>query len=79
MSKDDVMLKLADIFRDTFDDDELEVTPGTSRDDVDGWDSLGHIRILSSVEEEFGIRFDLEEVEEITTAGQLADKLLKKK
>ena len=79
MSKDDVMTRLAEIFRDTFDDDTMEVAAETSRDDVDGWDSLGHIRILSSVEEEFGVRFELEEVEGITTAGQLAEKLLQKK
>ena len=45
----------------------LEVEPGAigagfGRDDTPQWDSLNHLRLITAIEEAFGIRFDMREV-----------------
>jgi acyl carrier protein len=45
----------------------LEVEPGAigtgfRRDDTPQWDSLSHLRLITALEEAFGIRFDMREV-----------------
>jgi acyl carrier protein len=70
---DDLMARLNQIFRDVFDDDELEVTPATTARDVEGWDSLMHVTLIINVERAFGIRFGSAEVASLQNVGQLAD------
>ena len=41
--------KLTTVFRDVFDEDDLVLKPEMTADDVDGWDSLSHIRIVLAV------------------------------
>ena len=38
---------------------------------VPGWDSLSHIRIITSIEEGYGIRFKTVEVIRLKNVGQL--------
>jgi acyl carrier protein len=78
MSKAEVLVRVGDILRETFDESALKVSESTSREDVPAWDSLGHIRVLTAVEEAFGVRFDLDEIEGITTAGAIAELVLRK-
>jgi acyl carrier protein len=45
----------------------LEVEPGViglgfGRDATPQWDSLNHLRLITALEEDFGIRFDMREV-----------------
>ncbi|SHI35411.1 acyl carrier protein [Aquimarina spongiae] len=39
--------------------------------DVDGWDSLSHMMIITKIEEEFGIRFKLRELNKLKNMGAL--------
>ena len=64
--------KLTDVFQAVFDDDEIVVTPGLSADDVDGWDSLKHVRLMLSVEKAFCIKFTSSEVGRLKNVGDLA-------
>jgi hypothetical protein len=41
--------KLTSVFRDVLDEDDLVLTPGMTADDVDGWDSLSHVRLVLAV------------------------------
>ena len=65
--------KLTEVFRDVFSDDELEISSGTTAQDIEDWDSLIHIRLILSVEKEFGIRFSTAELAQFDNVGQLAD------
>jgi acyl carrier protein len=69
----DRLFVLQDTFRQIFDDDSLMVTPATSRRDVADWDSVAHVKLILSLEEEFGIRFSEDEVSSIQTVGELLD------
>ncbi len=44
-----------------------EVGPDTSKDTVDGWDSLQHLTVILSLEEEFDVHFDDEESMSLVT------------
>ena len=60
--------------------DVLEVAPGAAgpelrRDAVPSWDSLNHLRLVSALEEAFGVRFTMREVGELDSFTAIRDKL----
>ena len=50
LSKDEIIERLDDVFRDVFDDDTLEVDENTTADDIEDWDSIEHITLIGAVE-----------------------------
>jgi acyl carrier protein len=73
MNKDAILDKLLAVFRDVFEDDELEISPTTTADDVDGWDSLMHVSLMINVERAFGIKFSSTQVASLKNVGELID------
>ena len=39
------------------------------QNDYENWDSFGHLRIVSEIEEKFGIKLDIDDIIYITTAS----------
>jgi acyl carrier protein len=70
---DDILDRLRPVFREVFDDAALEIRRDTSAMTVDGWDSLAHVNLIMAVEETFGVRFALSELEEIQNVGDMID------
>ncbi|WP_428826566.1 acyl carrier protein [Azonexus sp. IMCC34842] len=68
-----IYAKLTEIFRDVFDDDNLQVTPALTAADVDEWDSLNHIRLVVSVERAFGLSFSAAQVGRLKNVGEFAE------
>jgi acyl carrier protein len=68
-----VWTRLTGIFRDLFDDDSIELTPATTADDIEDWDSVTHIELLVEIERAFGIRFNTGEVAGLENVGEMAD------
>ncbi len=62
MDEREIYARLNEVFRDVFEEDTIEVTPELSAQDVDGWDSLTHIRLVLTVEKVFKIKFSISEV-----------------
>ncbi len=80
MNKNEIYEKLTEVFRDVFDDEDLTIKDETTANDIEDWDSLTHITLLSSVEDEFGIRFDMKAVQGLKNVGEmvaLIEELLK--
>jgi acyl carrier protein len=71
MNSDQIRNKLGDIAREAFDDEGLDVTDTLTREDVESWDSLGHIRLIAAVEEAFQMNFTIDEIEGVTSIGQI--------
>lgn len=71
-----IYARLTEIFEDVFDEDDIVVTPELSAKDVDGWDSLTHIRLILTVEKAFKIKFSTSEVGKMENVGDLV-KLIK--
>jgi len=66
---------LNDVFKEVFDDISLTITRDTTADNVDGWDSMTHILLISSIEEKFGIEFSQKEVVKFKSVGDLLDSI----
>ena len=73
MSREEIMEKVNEIFRDVFDDESLVITDSTNSDDIEDWDSLEHISLIISMEKEFNMKFDIKEVNKLENVGQMVD------
>ena len=69
---------LGEIFRDFFDDDSLVLRPDMTARDVDGWDSLAHVRLLLNIERKFQIKFSAPEVGGLQSVGELVSLIARK-
>ncbi len=76
MTKSEVMVKIKEILNDLFDDD-FDVTESTVADDIDGWDSLAHLQVISAMESGFNIHFTLGEINNFANVGEMADCIIK--
>jgi acyl carrier protein len=72
MTSADVLAKLQPIFQDVFDMPELALKPELSASDIEEWDSLNHVRIISAAEDLFSVRFSAQEIEDLTCVGDFA-------
>jgi acyl carrier protein len=71
MDEPQIYAKLTEVFRDVFDDDSINVTASLAAKDVDGWDSLTHIRLMLTVEKAFKIKFSTSELGRLKDVGDL--------
>ena len=65
--------KVVEIAAETFEIDETEVSDQLTPDLVDLWDSLAQLRLVTALEQEFDIKFSMEEIESIETIGHLKE------
>ena len=79
MKRDEVFSGVQEIFRDVFDDTDLIINNLTNSEDIEDWDSLNHINLVSAIEKEFKIRFALGELMEIKDVGAMIDLMMFKK
>jgi acyl carrier protein len=70
MQQSEVYIRLTKIFQDTL-DQEVVLTPQTSAQDVEGWDSIAHIRLTAAIEAEFGVRFKTSDLEKMHRVGDI--------
>lgn len=73
MDMNAIFEKVQEIFRDNFDDDSLVITRETCADDIEDWDSLEQINLLTAIERKFSIKFKLEDVRGLENVGDLLD------
>ena len=76
MTKEEIYERLNTVFREVFDDDEIEVCETTTADDIEDWDSLEHINLVAAVEQEFGIKFTMAQVMGMKNVGEMVDIIL---
>ncbi len=72
MDSKTIYARLNKVFRDVFDDDSIKVTPKTTADDIDDWDSLEHITLIAAVEREFKMKFKMGEISSMKNVGEMA-------
>ncbi len=76
MNRDEVYERLNKVFCDVFDDETISIQDSTTAKDIDGWDSLAHISLIASVEDEFDIKFEMKIIVELKNVGELVDAIL---
>ena len=73
MTEQQIFDAVQNIFRDNFDDDSLVLTRETTADDIEDWDSLEQINLLTAIEKKFNIKFKLADVRGLKDVGDLLD------
>lgn len=71
MDRNAIIEKMTAIFRDVLDEDDLVLTDEMTAADVEAWDSLAHMQLMSEIEDEFSINFTLGEVNGFKNVGEL--------
>jgi acyl carrier protein len=78
MTREELFDGVQNIFRDIFDEDDMVIEDKTSSDDIEDWDSLNHINLVSAIEKEFEIRFALGELMALKDVGAMIDLMIEK-
>jgi len=73
MEKTEIIEKLGRILSTVLKHDKFEINEALSATDVDGWDSLTHMLIITEVEKEFNIKFKLKELNKLQNVGSLVE------
>jgi acyl carrier protein len=71
----DIFNELNLILRKAFDDDEIQLTPETTADDIEGWDSLSHTNLVTMIEKHFKVTFKSLEIMKWKNVGQMAESI----
>ena len=77
MERTEAIEKITEIARDVFENDTVVLKEETTAADVAEWDSLTHLSLISDIEDEFDVKFTLNEISGSKNVGELVDALLK--
>ena len=70
----DTLEELQNIFRTVFEDDTIAIRPEMSRDNpetIAGWDSIKNVELLYEVEQQFEIKFTIQQLQNIKAVGDI--------
>ena len=73
MERSEITEKLTLIFRDVFNNSSIEIDEEMTASNVESWDSLTHMLMILDVEEAFGIKFKLKDLNKIKKVGDIVD------
>ena len=59
--------RLSKIISDIFDIKQHEITNESSMENIEKWDSLGHLKLIIAIEKEFGVSLGTVEMVELTS------------
>ncbi len=71
MSREEILSKVREAFITILEHDNFELRDETTADDVDGWESVTHMMIITEVEKSFGIKFKLMDLMNMNDIGDL--------
>ncbi|MFN0064043.1 MAG: acyl carrier protein [Myxococcaceae bacterium] len=63
--------KLAKIFHELFKQDPALLSDGMAPGDIRGWDSLGHLTLVDTLEATFGVSFQDGDLSELDSVGSI--------
>jgi acyl carrier protein len=69
---------LTGIFRKVFSNDSMIITNELTANDVDNWDSLSHMILITEIEKDFSIRFKLKDLNKMRNVGDMIDLIVSK-
>lgn len=71
MEKKDIIIKIKDILVSILEHENFEMVDELEAKNVDGWDSLSHMLIITEIEKKFSIQFKLKELNKLNNLGNL--------
>jgi len=76
MERVEVLTKINELGKEIFDDEMIVIEDITSAEDIDGWDSLTHLELIEALENEYKVKFTMEEILGSVNVGKLVDAIL---
>jgi acyl carrier protein len=76
MDRSEVFNRVVEVCRDVFDNEELILDDASCSENVEEWDSLTHLGVISDLEVEFEISFSLDEITNVKNLGELVDTIM---
>ena len=73
MNKEEITGNLKSVFEKVFQENDLTITREMTAQNIEKWDSLRHIQLITEVEMAFGVKFRLREVLSMKNVGDLID------
>lgn len=70
--------RLQAVFREFFRNDSIALTDATTFSDIEGWDSVAHVNLINTLEEEFGVKFGVRELMKMTNVAGIKQVLTAK-
>lgn len=71
--EDELEKKIEDVMKAVFEISVGEIDEESSIDNIDLWDSMGHIKLILSIEKDFGMQFNVDEVVEMTNYKRIRE------
>ncbi len=78
MDKLEIKKEVTEIFRNVFNDKDLELFDEMTANDVDKWDSLTHAIMIAELEKHFEVKFKIREIMKLRNVGLLMNTIEKK-
>jgi acyl carrier protein len=78
MERTELVTKLTAVFRKVFNNDSLVLTNELTANDVDNWDSLSHMLLITEIENTFSIKFKLKDLNKMRKVGDMIDIIMSK-
>lgn len=75
MSSSELDSRVRDVMAGVLDIPAAEIGNGFRRDDASAWDSMNHLRLISALEEAFGIKLTMKEVGEMESFEDVSRKV----
>ena len=63
--------RLQSLIAEMLDTPEDQIHADTRRDQIESWDSLNHLQLVTAIEREFGVKLTMDEIASVNTAGDL--------
>ena len=71
MNKEEILEKVSEAFTTVLEHNNFQLTDETTAADVDGWESVTHMMIISEIEQKFNIKFKLMDLMNMNNVGDL--------
>jgi acyl carrier protein len=69
----DILAELQPIFQDILDQPELVIERRSNAQNVENWDSLSHVNLVTAIQQHFGVKFALGELQDLKNVGEMVD------
>lgn len=73
MSKPETFEKVKNAFVSAFAVDPATFKIEMMPEDINGWDSLGHLRLVTALQEQFGVEYEVNEVMDMDSVQKIVD------
>jgi len=77
MDRDEILKQLSLIFEEVLKQPGLKIDYNMSADDIDGWDSLSNMTIISEIEKKWNVHFKLRDIVRMKNIGDMIDVIIK--